>query len=159
MQIFNLIIYHHLKNHKCYKNATFIFVRILKKIHARIGFSEFDDYNQANDANIDWWLSIYAESKDEAIKIIRKCTHGDFIIKEVDDRYDNALSKLLSEVIDIPIGDLLDFHRAEIKELHEEHSLEFEDDDLVGYENKKGVSAAGLRLFGKYDLKRDYSDY
>lgn len=137
-------------------------MKTLKKIEARIGFSVFDEYNQANGANADWWLSIYAESKNEAIKIIRKCTQRDFIVKEVDDRYDNALSKLLSEVIDRPISELLDSQQAEIKELNEAsrgYFLEFEDDDLVGYENEKGVFAAGLRLFGKYDLRRDYSDY
>ena len=137
-------------------------MKTLKKIEARIGFSIMKKYNLRNNANIDWWLSIYAESKNEAIKIIRKCTQRDFIVKEVDDRYDNALSKLLSEVIDRPISELLDSQQAEIKELNEAsrgYFLEFEDDDLVGYENEKGVFAAGLRLFGKYDLRRDYSDY
>ena len=102
----------------------------------------------------DWWLTIYADSQDKAVIYIKRSTQRDFIVTEVDDRYHNALSNLLTEILDVPIGQLLFKKQAEIKEFYEQegYSLSLEDNDVVGYEKNKGVKAAGLRLFGKYLL-------
>lgn len=114
--------------------------------HARIGISIMEPS--------DWWLTIYADSQDKAVIYIKRSTQRDFIVTEVDDLYDNELSNLLTEILDVPIGQLLLKKQAEIKEFYEleGYSLILEDNDVVGYEKNKGVIAAGLRLFGKYLL-------
>ncbi len=119
----------------------------LKRFDARIGISIMKP--------TDWWLTIYADSQDEAVMLLKKSTQRNFIVKDIDDLYGNALSTLLSEILDEPIGELLINKKAEIKEFYQlgsGHDLNFNKDDVVGYERNKGVISAGLRLFGKYLL-------
>jgi hypothetical protein len=122
-------------------------LRTLKRFDARIGISIMEGN--------DWWLTIRADSQEEAVMFLKKSTQRNYIVKEVDDSYHNALSNLLSEILDEPIGELLINKKAEIKEFYElgsGHDLKFNKDDVVGYEGNKGVISAGLRLFGKYLL-------
>lgn len=101
----------------------------------------------------DWWLSIRADSKNTALKYIERSTQRDFIVKAVDDFYGNKLSELLNEIIDIPIGDLIKSGLADIKELYI--------DNYKGshFENEKGVFAAGLRAFRRYNFRGENGDY
>ena len=121
----------------------------LKKFNVRIGIAIMKPN--------DWWLTVYADSLDEAVTIIKKSTQRSFIVKEGDDSYHNALSTLLGDILDVPLEELLMNNKAEIKEfdMYPGGYLTFEDWDFVGYEKNKGVYAAGLRLFGKYPLKKD----
>ena len=95
---------------------------------------------------IRWWISIAAETKEEALQILNESCQEDFIVKEVDDLYENELSKLLESQLKIKLKSLFKEDKADLISI-------YDGEYLPDHIKNKGVYKAGLRLFRQYPLK------
>ena len=124
-------------------------MKTLKRYTARISISVLPQPG--------WFLTIYADSEEEAVDLIKKSTQRDYIVQEVDDRFQNKLSILLDDILDISIYDLLRDKKAQITQLYHQENLDlsFEEREVIEYEEKKGIYSAGLNLWRQYPLNSE----